>query len=60
MLKEFMLLTFSSARHSMLQNSKQAEPHSVFTRQYILIFTLSQEPRTLQPDWRRLCQVREI
>ena len=28
------------ARHCMLQYSRQAEPHSVFTRQYILIFTL--------------------
>ena len=54
------LFTFSSGKHCMLQYSKAAEPHSVFTRQYILIFTLSQEPRTLQPDWRRLCQVREI
>ena len=54
------LFTFSSGRHCMLQYSKAAEPHSVFTRQYILIFTLSQEPRTLQPDWWRLCQVREI
>ena len=52
------LFTFSPGRHCMLQYSKKAEPHSVFTRQYILIFTL--RIWTLSSDWLRLGQAGEV